>query len=166
MTKTLEQIQIENRKFILEAIHGCSYEEALKKEMEYNCEVLVMLWGKSLQRYIVDNLICYFDGDYLRFRELVGDISIKDLTEEGLKNLEDYESTKHRIIEVIGKPLTLSRVLLALPIELYYYKSFNLLYITKQNQDPKEHIPWDLTKETLEEQSEETQRGINKLFND
>lgn len=65
-----------------------------------------------------------------------------------------------------SKPLTLSRVLLALPIELYYYKSFNLLYITKQNQDPKEHIPWDLTKETLEEQSEETQRGINKLFND
>ena len=31
MTK-LEQIQKENRKFILEAIHGCSYEEALKKE--------------------------------------------------------------------------------------------------------------------------------------
>lgn len=25
---------------------------------------------------------------------------------------------------------------------------------------------WDLTKETLEEQSEKTQRGINKLFND
>lgn len=175
MTKTLHQIQQENRKFILEAIHGCSYEEALKKEMEYNCEVLVMIWGKSLQRYIVDNLICYFDGDYLRFRELVGDISTKDLTEEGLKNLEDYESTKHRIIEVIGKPLTLSRVLLAIwKSDKYYYKSsfdktqkgmwfgekFHALKFGSKG------VSFDLTKETLEEQSEETQRAINKLFND
>lgn len=98
MTKTLKQIQEENRKFILEAIHGCSYEEALKIE------------GQEI------------------------------------------------------KPLTLSRVLLALPSELYYYKSGNLLYIAKPNQDPKEQITWDLTKETLEEQTEETQREINKIF--
>lgn len=34
MTKSLEQIQKENRKFILEAIHGCSYEEALLLHVE------------------------------------------------------------------------------------------------------------------------------------
>ena len=37
MQKSLEKIQKENRKFILEAIHGCSYEEALK-ETENNAE--------------------------------------------------------------------------------------------------------------------------------
>ena len=40
MTKSLEQIQKENRKFILEAIHGCSYEEALKKEEGDFCHYL------------------------------------------------------------------------------------------------------------------------------
>ena len=40
MTKTLEQIQKENRKFILEAIHGCSYDEALKKEEGSTCHYL------------------------------------------------------------------------------------------------------------------------------
>lgn len=174
MTKSLQEIQQENRKFILEAIHGCSYEEALKKEMGYNCEVLVRIWGKSLQRYIVDNLICYFDGDYLRFRELVGDISTKDLTEEGLKNLEDYESTKHRIIEVIGKPITLNRVLLALKDKQIGFYDDSLGYIVSAGQDYGYYLEdeveyicdWNLTKETLEEQSEETQRAINKLFND
>lgn len=174
MTKSLQEIQKENRKFILEAIYGCSYEEALKKEMGYNCEVLVRIWGKSLQRYTVDNLICYFDGDYLRFRELVGDISTKDLTEEGLKNLEDYESTKHRIIEVIGKPLTLSRVLLA-----FKNKDIKNLYgdriifnIAGSQFCGLQLNPyslygagdWNLELETLEEQSEETQRGINNYL--
>jgi hypothetical protein len=30
MTKSLQEIQQENRRLILEAVHGCSYEEALK----------------------------------------------------------------------------------------------------------------------------------------
>ena len=109
--KTLEQIQQENRKFILEAI-----------------------------------------GEY----------------KNELKLLEQQEhQIYHEIISksFYSKPLTLSKVLLALPSELYYYKNGNLLYIAKPNQDPKEQITWDLTKETLEEQSEETQRAINKLFN-
>lgn len=76
MTKSLQEIQKENRKFILEAIYGCSYEEAF----------------------------------------------------------------------------TLSRVLLA-------FKNKDVKIYNKSLVD------WDLTKETLEEQSEETQRGINKLFN-
>ena len=93
MTKSLEQIQIENRKFILEAIHGCSYQEALKKE-----------YAKKGNNTIS-----------VPFRE--------------------YE----------GEELTLSRVLLAISKHGYYF---------------------DLTKKTLEEQTEETQRGLNKFFND
>ena len=149
MQKSLEQIQQENRKFILEAIHGCSYEEALKKELGVGCKVLVQHFV-----YIKESTeIIKLDED-----ESVG---ICDLT--GLYVYTNYGQSK--IIEIIGKPLTLSRVLLALPSELYYYKSGNWLYIAKPNQDPKEQITCDLKKETLEEQTEETQRGINKLFN-
>ena len=110
MTKSLKQIQQENKKFILEAIHDCIY----------------------------------------------------------------YESARDGIIEIIGKPLTLSRVLLAIwKSDKYYYKSsfdkaqkemwfgekFHTLKFGSKG------VSFDLTKETLEEQSEETQRAINKLFN-
>jgi hypothetical protein len=192
MTKTLEQIQKENRKFILEAIHGCSYEEALKKELGFNCEVLAGVWG-SPQIHRIDNLICYFDGDYLRFRELVGDIRKRDLTDEGLERLEECESARHRIIEIIGKPLTLSRVLLALPkinkenktldfligergweeIGGKWFDGYKKCFIARVETifscDCCENFfsdvfVWDLELETLEEQSEETQREINKIF--
>ena len=132
MTKSLEQIQQENRKFILEAIHGCSYEEALKKELNVGCKIIVPARVKNYVYTITDE--------------------------------DDFKIGRDQIIEIIGKPLTLSRVLLALPSELYYYTSGNLLYLSKPNQDPKEQITWDLTKETLEEQSEETQRVINQLL--
>lgn len=94
MTKSLEQIQQENRKFILEAIHCCSYDEALKIE------------GQEI------------------------------------------------------KPLTLSRVLLVFSRNIFKNKISlqfpDFLYVNG--------FDWNLIKETLEEQSEETQRKTNELF--
>ena len=119
MTKSLEQIQQENRKFILEAIHGCSYEEALEKEYAKK--------GNNT-------------------------ISVP---------LREYE----------GEELTLSRVLLALKDKQIGFYDDSLGEIWRgegsfYREDNVEYIcDWDLTKETLEEQTEETQRGINKLFN-
>ena len=107
MIKTLEQIQKENRKLILEAIHGCCYEEIVQK----------------------DNI---------------------DITE---------------------KPITLDRLLLALPneqngeqieIELSWFGSS---LIIKYHIFVLRKFYWGLEKITLEEQSEETQREINKLLN-
>ena len=99
------------------------------------------------------------------------------------KTLEQIQKENRKfILEAIGeysdefysKPLTLSRVLLALKDkEVGFYngclgevwvvgglggrfKENYLIYI----------CDWDLKKETLEEQSEETQRGLNKFFND
>lgn len=67
-----------------------------------------------------------------------------------------------------GKPLTLDRVLLASKDfgELNedgcsLHKFGNELHI---NFDDGNYIVWNLTKETLEEQSEETQRVINKII--
>ena len=187
MTKSLEQIQIENRKFILEAIHGCSYEEALKKELGFGCEVIARIWG-TLRLTTINNLTCCLDreyGDYLRFRELVGDISIKDLTDEGLERLKEYQDARHRIIEIIGKPLTLSRVLLAFKnkeVKTCYGDEiiFNIagsqfcgLMLEEEYHNPHYSLYgiclWNLAlgeiEITLEEQTEETQRKINELFN-
>ena len=113
MTKTLEQIQKENRKFILEAIHGCSYEEALKKE-----------YAKKGNNTIS-----------VPFRE--------------------YD----------GEELTLSRVLLAISKHGYYDDIFFGDLHETLEFDLK-GVSLDLTKETLKEQSEETQRGLNEFFND
>lgn len=113
MTKSLEQIQQENRKFILEAIHDCSYEEALEKEYAKK--------GNNT-------------------------ISVP---------LREYE----------GEELTLSRMLLALKDKKIGFSDKDLGAIWKGEYIYDDYIyEWDLTKETLEEQSEETQRGINSYL--
>ena len=138
MTKPLEQIQQENRKFILEAIHGCSYEEALEKELGVGCKII-------------------FEGAFG--------------IEYTITDTDTFKISRDQIIEIIGKPLTLSRVLLALKSkeDLSNPKKYELyLGITKlfyYNYPKNIELVLDLTKETLEEQSEETQRKINELFN-
>lgn len=153
MTKTLGQIQQENRKFILEAIHGCSYEEALQKEEGHNC-------------------LYIYSTPYGNLK-LVGDVKYYG-----------YNRKKHHpdafVKEIIGKPITLSRVLLAfknkevksiykdeiifdiesskfcgLKLEEEYYNPHYSLYGAGN---------WNLEIEELEEQSEETQMVINKLL--
>ena len=124
MTKSLKQIQKENRKFILEAIHSCSYEEALKKEEGRTCEYP-------------------YQTNY-GVQVIIGDV--KDYGYNRKKHFPDAF-----LIEIIGKPITLNRVLLAV------IKSYNEI----RNFDLDN---WDLTRETLDQQSEETQREINKLL--
>ena len=146
MQKSLEQIQKENKKFILEAIHGCSYEEALEKELGVGCKV-ILEGSFGIENY---------------------DYTITDT--------DTFKISRDQIIKIIGKPLTLSRVLLALKDEEIGFYDNCLGEVWKghiYDWDIKEDRPdrlyyfcdWDLTKETLEEQSEETQRKINKLFN-
>ena len=96
------------------------------------------------------------------------------------KSLEQIQKENRKfILEAIGeysdefysKPLTLSRVLLALKSkeDLSNPKKYELyLGITKlfyYNYAKNIELVLDLKKETLEEQSEETQRAINELFN-
>ena len=154
MTKTLEQIQQENRKFILEAIHGCSYEEALKKEEGDFCHYLYQTnYGEQT---------------------IIGDVKSYG-----------YNKDKHFpnafLIKIIGKPITLSRVLLAFKnkdVKTCYGDEiiFNLAgsQFCGFKLEEKFHnshyslygiCTWNLELETLEEQTEETQRKINELFN-
>jgi len=147
MTKPLKQIQKENRKFILEAIHGCSYEEALEKELGVGCKII-------------------FEGAFG--------------IEYTITDTDTFKISRDQIIEIIGKPLTLSRVLLASIksakcMDCHEHKN-NKYCSSEWHVDIEENLSrirnfildnWkNLELETLEEQSEETQRAINGLFND
>ena len=159
MTKTLQEIQEENRKLILETIYACSYEEALEREMKIPfCQVK----HKKAQ-----------DLDSIRHFNSPDDIELVDyLTSFFLDDLK-----------IIGLPLTLSRVLLALskqdwwrfpfynaedirryPLVLGFDGAFCEVCRIDFDAHLSEKFRWNLTKETLEEQTGETQREINKLL--
>lgn len=115
MTKSLQQIQQENRKFILEATG--EYKDEL--------ELLKQTYNKHINEFISKSFF--------------------------------------------SKPLTLSRVLLAIKKHGYY----DDIYFGNLHGDSYETLEFDikgvafnLYKETLEELTEETQRGLNKFFND
>lgn len=155
MTKSLKQIQKENRKFILEAIHCCSYEEALEKEQGATCE--------------------YLYQTEFGVKRIMGDI--KDYGYNRKKHFEDAF-----LIEIIGRPITLDRVLLAFKnknVKIYNEslvfcyergKFYSLEYRYSEYSDGYNTyifsplFDWDLTSETLEQQTEETQREINKIL--
>ena len=162
--KTLEQIQEENRKVIIMANNpeAKDYDEALEMEIEYGCKIydlthtffgvpdsteMTLISGDFKQ----DNV-----GSFLHYR---GDPTIK----EGFKYLLNKNDYK-----IIGKPLTLDRVLIAFKNneDIHYYTSNDIFYIALVNQDPDDQIEWDLTKETLEQQSEEVQIAINEMILD
>ena len=140
MTKTLEQIQKENRKLILQAIHGCSYDEALKKEISLGCDI------------VVQNYVC---GVKDKTEIITLDKSIRICNLTGLF-VSANNNKPLEIIEIIGKPITLNRVLLAVIKSGKYCNSSEIRNFVLDN--------WDLTSETLEQQSEETQREINKIL--
>jgi hypothetical protein len=147
MTKTLQEIQEFNRRKIICAVNGTeNYQEALKIELGAGCEV-------KIKNFITNN----------EFNEeiFVIDEYCDFFNETLFRKIGSYKHSE--IIEIIGKPLTLDRVLLGLNFndisqlkpELKFYNGF---IITINN------YAWDLTKPTLEEQSEETQRAIYELL--
>ena len=96
------------------------------------------------------------------------------------KPLEQIQQENRKfILEAIGeysdefysKPLTLSRVLLALKSkeDPFNPKRYEICLGTTKlfyyDYAKNIELVLDLKKETLEEQTEETQRGINELFN-
>ena len=161
MTKTLEQIQQENRKFILEAIHGCSYEEALEKELGVGCKAIDkthLFFGEPSPEemtLVYGNAVDGEESDTLYFLHYRG-IPCARFSKQEICDKDKFE--------IIGKPLTLSRVLLALlkadkPVGAILAINKSGFYINL-----KSYMPWDIKFETLEEQTEEIQRGINELF--
>lgn len=149
MTKTLEQIQQENRKFILEAIHRCDYDEALNKELDIGCKVKIKNFITnnefSEEIFVIDEYCDFFNETLFR-------------------KVGSYKSCE--IIEIIGKPITLSRILSAINAKGGFYDPIRLDDESNTLNFDYQGLSFNLDVETLEEQSEETQRFLNKFFND
>jgi hypothetical protein len=149
--KTLEQIQEENRKAIIIANNpeAKNYKQALEMELGMRC-------GVKVSRYCVmsDDVIFYCN-------------------KESVKLLGGSEVPRSWIVDIIGKPLTLDRVLIALEdvacdltLSFDTFAGDNIVNIRLDNPFNCEgKFNWNLTKPTLEEQTEETQRAMNELLN-
>jgi hypothetical protein len=151
MSKSLEQIQEFNRRKIICAVNGTEdYQEALKKELRVGCKV-------KIKNFITNN----------EFNEeiFVIDEYCDFFNETLFRKIGSYKNSE--IIEIIGKPLTLDRVLLTLN-GLHWGLDVFDTDLTKlriyDDLDNDDGFEWDLTKPTLEEQSEETQRAIYELL--
>lgn len=165
MSKNLQQIQKENRKAIIMACNSesKSYEEALKMELGFGCE----LWIGDRVTIIVD-IYDITDNRYFKAFD----------TKNGciLENELEYLTQE----EILGKPLTLDRVLLAIKKTFnnkgsdYWYKigfganklvgSLKFWFEEESNYSIPSFLSWDLTKPTLEMQTKEVQRSINKIL--
>ncbi len=153
--KSLEQIQEENRKAIIMAVNpdSKSYEEALKMELGIGCNVLC----EDLILKIISSV--NQGSNYERYTAL---------DSGGGEWHFDYNNSD---IKIIGKPLTLDRVLLTFR-RLKRVGSFTLedfpinevLINVNHNYGETTKVFWDLTKQTLELQSPETQIAINKIL--
>jgi len=152
--KTLQEIQQENRKMILEAIHGCSYEEALEKELVVGCKV-IDLKHQFFGEHSPTEMVLFEDtGDEsFYFTHYRGNPFVK-ASRQSILDKNRYE--------ILGKPLTLDRVLLAFLEKKICH--FHIIIGESSKIELEAIESWDLTKPTLEEQSEETQRAIYELL--
>jgi hypothetical protein len=165
MTKTLQEIQEFNRRKIICAVNGTeNYEEALEKELTFGC-------------IVIDLKHQFFGVKDPHEMTLVYD------TEDGVYYFDHYRGNPFLLIhinkildkerfQIIGKPLTLDRVLLAIQrssnwLAFWMNCHGDMIYekLNKTNKRGKEiKIRWNLTEPTLEKQSEETQRAIYGLL--
>jgi len=165
MTKTLQEIQEFNRRKIICAVNGTEdYEEALKKELIFGCIVIDLKHQFFGVKDPHEMTLVYDteDGEYY-FDHYRGNPFVI-YREDEILNKERFQ--------IIGKPLTLDRVLLALKnikcSWLYFnIKNSNICERDANMYDYDDFIflaNWGLTKPILEKQSEETQRAFYELL--
>jgi hypothetical protein len=157
--KSMKTIQEQNREFIIMANNPTAktYEEALEMELGFGCEVICT--NQEYRKDWVQRVVTVYDNDTIR------------TDWDCLKPMEGFVKED---IKIIGKPLTLNRVLIAFNFIVISDLFFSSVYLDSYKnviclrrdryEDYEDYIDWDLTKETLEEQSEEVQIAINKMI--
>lgn len=156
MSKSLEQIQEENRRQIIMACNSeaKSYEEALEK-------------------YATEELLDKSDGPngYGQWIKIKDDIIYKSYPDENDDFVEN--DILMSAADFAFRLLTLDRVLLAITsdnskIAAYFQNHPQIMDIKQHNQDDWDKIDlsfrWVLTHKTLEEQTEHSQKVINKIL--
>ena len=165
--KTLKQIQEENRKFIITACNpeAKTYEEALEMEMGLGCIINTHLPSRG---YVMPE---YSELTIINEFSKYDDKFVFEPIEAKLMRVVSSGKRQNDKDIIMGKPLTLNKVLLS----LLQFKLGNLNLYDDDDGIMKVFIRidtpftyeggfyWDLTKETLEEQLEETQRAVHKL---
>jgi hypothetical protein len=155
----LKQIQKKNRKAIIMACNpkARTYEEALEMELGIGC--IASVNSNDPQPIIAQGF------DYDKQEKVFGFTYAKDIDSTCDDSIFFFPNCSD--LKIIGKPLTLTRVLIALSEKCYGIDQAeltdNILIYTRPYDESAE---WNLTKKTLEEQSEKTQREINKLLNE
>ena len=160
--KTIKQIEEESRKIIILAnnAEAKSYGEALEMELGLNCEIIVNNIRVNNDLRIILDLDTNSSGKDWNFITRTYDNANRH-----------REIRRVEIKKIIGKPLTLSRVLIALEskigeediIRFNIKKEYKAIFFEKDGFGIIE-MPWNLTKKILEEQTEEVQRAINELL--
>lgn len=157
MTKTLQEIQEFNRRKIICAVNGTeNYEEALEKELTFGCIVIDLkhqFFGEKDQHEMT---LVYNTGD--------GEYYFDHYRGNPFLIIHINKILDKKRFKIIGMPLTLDKVLIAIRQRGYY----DDIWFGENNDCSLEfdikNLSWDLTKPTLEEQSEETQRAIYELL--
>lgn len=160
--KTLKQE--ENRKFIIMANNPTAktYDEALEMELGYGC--IASVNGNDPQPIIAQGF------DYDKQEKVFGFTYAKDIDSTCDDSIFFFPNCSD--LKILGKPLTLSRVLISLGNKSFFTKNGKISFSYEkwgiQNGFNRVigycRVDWDLTKETLEDQSEETQRKFNELI--
>ena len=153
----MKEIQEFNRRKIICVAHNTDdYKEALRLEArQFGCVVIV----KDI----------HYHYNELRDNHIIMDGSIWDEEKDIGCSIRGKTVKKNEVVWIKGKPLTLSRVLLALEYKQIGFYDGSLIEVVETNGYYKEDYnhpicDWELTKETLEEQSEECQRAVYKLL--
>ena len=160
--KTLKQIQKENRKFIITACNpeAKTYEEALEMELGLGCIINTHLPSRG---YVMPE---YSELTIINEFSKYDDKFVFEPIEAKLMRIVSSGKRQNDKDIIIGKPLTLNRVLISLGQPDRRDPSLDI--VTMEGKFPwimfDYHFYWDLTKERLEEQLEETQRAVHKLI--
>jgi len=145
----------------------------IKEIQQYNGKVILeAIYGEDSKRYLEElatkKLLDESDGPtgyghWVRIREEALYVCYPDINDDWVEN--DYLMSVDKFISQL---LTLPRVLLALQkkfcLKLKSEEGYVGIALEPFDVENDKYIIWDLTKETLEEQTEETQLAIAKLL--
>ena len=156
MTKTLQEIQEFNRRKIICAVNGTeNYQEALEKELTFGCIVIDLKHQFFGEKDPHKMTLVYDTGDGEYYFDHYRGNPFLIYREDVILNKERFQ--------IIGKPLTLDRVLIAIRHHGYtrdIWFGENVGFLNFLFKD----LSWDLTKPTSEMQTEKTQKTFYELL--
>lgn len=178
MTNKSQQIEVIRKKVICAVHNADDYDKALGKELGLGCRIqdcrdtMTIISVEELSTFTLNDK--YKGTSYLAQvidEQLMTYPLIVNYTQQ--VNEFSFSPLCYENYKIIGKPLTLDRVLVALKVidieQIINVDTFGVFWKEGNEMmmvDDKKLFEWNLTKPTLEEQSDETILSIYKLLCD